>query len=106
MNDSWDERRRAKEEEYFNKKNAEALTRLKERKDAAKQRLSPITGEPMEELTIMGVVVDRCPTSKGIWLDAGELEEILNVATGVKSEDELKESNYFAQFLATLTGKN
>lgn len=74
--DGWDERRKAQEEEYFHKQNKAAMDRLKKREEG-KLRPSPITGEDMEQLTIMGVVVDRCPTTKGIWLDAGELEQIV-----------------------------
>ncbi|MBX7145404.1 MAG: zf-TFIIB domain-containing protein [Oligoflexia bacterium] len=77
--DSWDEMRRAKEEQYFQNQNKEALNRLKARGSGA--RKSPITGEPMEQLTLHGVVVDRCPSSGGIWLDKGELEEILKAST-------------------------
>ncbi len=102
MNDSWNERRKALENEYFEKKNQEALGRIKERVDSEKPRMSPITGEPMEQLTIMGVVIDRCPTSKGIWLDAGELEEILNVSAAQEKE---KGSNLLSEFFATITGK-
>ena len=77
--DSWDDRRRAAEESFFEKQNKEALARLKSRTDS-KPRLSPISGKPMEQLTIMGVVVDRCKESGGIWLDCGELEQILGNA--------------------------
>jgi len=79
MSDSWEQRRKAKEEEYFHKREIEALQRIRDR-ESNKPRLSPITGEPMEQLTIMGVVIDRCPTSQGIWLDAGELEQIIEAS--------------------------
>lgn len=85
MTNSWDDMRRAKEEEYFDKKNKEALARLAEKK-GDKPRLSPVTGQPMEQIVIHGVVVDRCPTSKGIWLDAGELEQLME-ASMAKSEE-------------------
>ena len=78
MADSWDERRRAAEEQYFSRQNAAAMERLKSRSD--KPRLSPITGEPMEQITVMGVVIDRCPASHGVWLDAGELDQILEAS--------------------------
>ena len=71
--------RQAKEGTYFEKKNREALERLA-KKQGLGPRLSPITGEPMEQVNMFGVVVDRCPTSKGIWLDAGELEHILELS--------------------------
>lgn len=73
---AWDEMRKAKEDSFFEKKNAEALARLKN-KQTEKPRLSPVTGEPMVQEVIHGVVVDRCSTSKGVWLDAGELEQLV-----------------------------
>jgi hypothetical protein len=75
VSNSWEDRKRAKEEEFFDKQNKEALNRIKS--EIRKPRLSPVSGEPMEEVVIDGVTVDRCKTSGGIWLDAGELEEIL-----------------------------
>lgn len=101
MTDSWDSRRKALEDDYFQKKNQEALSRISERQEE-KPRPSPITGEPMEQLTIMGVVVDRCPTSNGIWLDAGELEEIIHASEKQESETG---RNLLAEFFATITGK-
>jgi len=87
MSDSWEKMRRAKEDEYFEKENSQALKRLKSR-DSEKPRLSPITGEPMEQLTMMGVVIDRCPTSGGIWLDAGELEQIIKASSDLREDGE------------------
>jgi Zn-finger nucleic acid-binding protein len=85
MSDGWEKMKRAKEDEYFDRQNKEALNRLKT-KATDKPRLSPITGEPMEQLVLMGVVIDKCPTSGGIWLDAGELEEILRASREQSSE--------------------
>ena len=85
MNDSWDDRRRAKEEQYFDKMNQEALRRIQS--GERKARPSPISGEPMKEVVVDGVTVDRCPTSGGIWLDAGELEEILKRASARGGQD-------------------
>ena len=99
MSDTWDDMRRIKEEEFFEKQNREALTRLKSRSAEGQKRLSPVSGEPMEELTIMGVVVDRCPKSGGVWLDAGELEQILAAAAKPESK------NFAESFLARLRGK-
>lgn len=96
--DSWDEMKRAKEEEYFNRQNQQALARLKNRPSDIK-RLSPITGEPMEQVTINGVVVDRCQKSGGIWLDAGELEEILKSAKGSGEEQSGWMSSFFEAVL-------
>ena len=76
--------RRAKEESYFDKKNREALERLASKKE--NERPSPITGEPMVQEVLNGVVIDRCPTSGGVWLDAGELEELLEIASSEKED--------------------
>lgn len=75
-------RQRKHEDSYMEERNREALKRLAERKKAAeneKPRPSPITGEPMEPEVIHGVVVDRCPSSRGIWLDDGELEQLIDI---------------------------
>ena len=77
MTDAWKDMKNAKENSFFDKKNREALERLKQKKEVDAPRPSPITGEPMVQEVIHGVVIDRCPTSKGIWLDAGELEELI-----------------------------
>ena len=100
MTNSWDDMRRAKEESYFDKKNREALERMSSKK-TDKPRLSPVTGEAMEQIVINGVVVDRCPTSGGVWLDAGELEQLMNV----QKESATGESdNLLTQFLGGLMG--
>lgn len=80
MSNAWDDMRKAKEESYFDKKNREALERLSKKKEEAPAKLSPVTAKPMEQVVVHGVVVDRCPESGGIWLDAGELEQILEAA--------------------------
>lgn len=97
MNDSWDDRRRAAEESYFEKQNRLAIERLKSRAPEQQVRKSPITGEPMEQLTVMGVLVDRCPTSGGIWLDAGELEQIIEAAKQSESQE-----GWLSGFLSSL----
>ena len=80
MGNSWDDMRKAKEESYFDKKNREALERLAKKKEADKPRLSPITGKEMKQEVISGVVIDKCSDSGGIWLDAGELEQLIEAS--------------------------
>jgi hypothetical protein len=82
MTDAWEERRKALEDQYFEHQNKAAIDRLKKR-GGGKGRPSPITGEPMEQLTILGIVADRCKTSGGIWLDAGELEHLVKAAEDI-----------------------
>jgi len=84
MSDSWDERRRAQEEGYFENLNKQAMARLA-LKRTQPARLSPVTGKPMEQITIMGIVADRCVDSGGIWLDSGELDQILENARDSKA---------------------
>lgn len=86
---SWDEMRKAKEESYFDKRNREALERMTAFQKE-KPRLSPITGEPMNKEIVYGVVIDRCPTSGGVWLDHGELEQLLKVERGFKDGEQVE----------------
>jgi len=99
MTNSWDEMKKAKEDSYFEKKNNEALARLANKREG-KPRLSPITGEPMEQIVIHGVVVDRCPSSMGIWLDAGELEQLMGT-----DSHESSGQNFLTEFFKGLTGR-
>ena len=86
MSDSFNERRKAQEEEFFKKQNEAALKRLQER-EAEKPRVSPVSGEPMEQIQYMGVVIDKCPASGGIWLDEGELEQIIEAVQHKEGAD-------------------
>ncbi len=38
---------------------------------------SPLSHDPMLVLELSGVEIDYCPFTEGIWLDSGELEELL-----------------------------
>ena len=96
MTDSFEARRKAAEEAYFQQQEQLALARLKAKQEEGKPRLSPISGKPMEQITIQGIVVDRCVDSGGIFLDAGELEEI------VKASKAQETSNWFDSFLAKI----
>lgn len=80
MGNSWDDMGKAKEESYFDKKNKEALARLAKKKENEKPRLSPISGKEMEQVVMSGVIVDKCVDSGGIWLDAGELEQLIEAS--------------------------
>lgn len=101
MSDSWNDMRRVKEEMFFEEQNKRALAKLKERA-GKKPRLSPITGEEMEQISYQGVVIDRCKTSGGIWLDAGELEEIIkNASDSSKSTG----TEWFSGFMSFLGAK-
>ena len=76
----WKKMKDAKEEEFFRDRNKAALQRIAKRETEETPRNSPVTGEEMAKKTIMGVVVDVCPETGGIWFDGGELEQILHQA--------------------------
>lgn len=96
MSDSWDDRRKAQEESYFDKVNKQALERLAQKKQEA-PRMSPVSGKPMEQICAVGVVLDRCVETGGIWFDAGELEQ---VATNLTAHPEK-----LPEFLSLIKGK-
>lgn len=102
MSNSWDEMRKAKEDSYFAAKEKEALERL----STKTKRISPVSGEPMEQITLHGVNIDRCPSSGGVWLDAGELEHLLKIAhdEGVKDAGTQGQiQGFLASFLRTIS---
>ena len=76
MAKSLDSLKASKEESYFDRKTREALERFSRNQPQSKPRLSPVSGQPMIQEVIGGVVVNRCPVSGGIWLDVQELEQI------------------------------
>ena len=48
--------------------------------------ICPHCNTAMQEITKTGVVIDLCPTCKGVWLDRGELEKVLSRAREVERE--------------------
>ena len=100
MTNSWDEMKKAKEDSYFERRNQEALERLRQ-KNSDKPLMSPVTGKPMEKVALHGVVIDRCTESGGIWLDAGELEQIIASLKG-GSGKEGETHNWVTDFLKGL----
>lgn len=44
--------------------------------DREDTRPCPLDKASMVKEVVGGVVIDRCPTCKGVWLDGGELEQI------------------------------
>jgi predicted TIM-barrel enzyme len=40
------------------------------------RRLCPVDGAEMGKEVVLRLVLDRCPTCRGVWLDAGELERL------------------------------
>ena len=84
MANKWDERKKAQEEEYFVKKERELLAKMKakqevEAREAAKKASymkCPKCGDSLKERSFQKILIDQCTGCNGIWLDAGELEEV------------------------------
>ena len=84
MANKWDERKKAQEEEYFVKKERELLANMKakqeaEAKEAAKKASymkCPKCGDSLKERSFQKILIDQCTGCNGIWLDAGELDEV------------------------------
>lgn len=77
------------EEEYFARQNAEAIREMRAKLDAerAKARQSeplrcPRCSVALVEEAVENVKIDRCPQCNGVWLDAGELEQLQRVNKG------------------------
>jgi len=85
MTDGLDDRRRGLEEEYFNRKNREAIEKLRakikiaeEAKAAGMSTMScPRCGDSLKETNYEQILIDTCEKCGGIWLDSGELEKRL-----------------------------
>ena len=90
MANKWDERKKAQEDEYFVKKEQEQLAKLKakqeaETKEAAKKvahMRCPKCGEPLKARSFQKIEIDQCTGCNGIWLDAGEMEQVADKDEG------------------------
>jgi hypothetical protein len=83
-----------KEEEHFARLEFEKKKRLEEERQARmaaeeKQRLKelhymhcPKCGMQLVEIDYKGIKIDRCTGCTGVWLDAGELEQVANLEHG------------------------
>ena len=84
MANKWDERKKAQEDEYFVRKERELLAKLKAQQQAesktSAQKASymkcPKCGESLKERSFQKIMIDQCTGCHGIWLDAGEIEQV------------------------------
>lgn len=84
MADKWDERKKAQEDEYFVKKERELLAKLKAKQEAETKAAikntahmtCPKCGEPLKARSFQKIEIDQCTGCNGIWLDAGEMEQV------------------------------
>jgi Zn-finger nucleic acid-binding protein len=86
MTDSWKDMRMAKEEQYFEKRNAEKLATLRQKRRGGDARKSPVTSSPMKVEEVCGILVDVCTDCGGVWLDDGELEELAQLSVSHEAE--------------------
>ena len=85
MSNPLDERRRGLEEEYFHRKNQEAIEKLRAKMKLAAQAKEAGTssmkcprcdGGILKEIFIEEVPIDTCDKCAGVWLDSGEMEKL------------------------------
>ncbi|HUQ32602.1 MAG TPA: zf-TFIIB domain-containing protein [Pyrinomonadaceae bacterium] len=90
MSNPMEERGRALEEEYFRRKEREAIEKLRAKMSAEEQAKASAASAlrcPKCDGTLEGVIVESveinvCNTCGGAWLDAGELEQLSKRETG------------------------
>ena len=84
MSNPLDERRKGLEEEYFHRKNQEAIEKLRAKMKLAAQAKEAGTSSmkcprcdgTLKEIFIEEVPIDTCDKCAGVWLDSGELENL------------------------------
>ena len=84
MSNPLDERRQGLEEEYFHRKNQEAIEKLRTKMRLAAQAKEAGTSSmkcprcdgTLKEIFIEEVPVDTCDKCAGVWLDSGEMEKL------------------------------
>ncbi|MFY9553975.1 MAG: zf-TFIIB domain-containing protein [Blastocatellia bacterium] len=81
MSKIWNEREKALEEEYFRRKEQELIEKLRARRAEEEKAEASIIHCPrcegtLVELSFEDVQIDRCNKCNGVWLDAGELEQL------------------------------
>ena len=54
----------------------EALIEAKLRASRESRRRCPIDAAEMGKEVLLNLVIDRCPSCRGVWLDGGELEQM------------------------------
>jgi hypothetical protein len=78
-----DEKPSRNEDEYFARQNADLIKEMRAKLDADRKKSErqlqlkcPRDGSELVETESEHVKIDSCPKCKGVWLDAGELEQL------------------------------
>jgi hypothetical protein len=85
-----DDRRKGLEEEYFHRKNQEAIEKLRAKMKVAEEAKAAGTSSMqcprcdgnLKESKFEEVLIDTCDKCGGVWLDSGELEQLTKKDTG------------------------
>ncbi len=84
MSNGMDDRRKGLEEEYFHRKNKEAIEKLRAKMKVAEEAKAagassmncPRCDGSLKESKFEEVMIDTCDKCGGVWLDLGELEQL------------------------------
>ena len=90
MSDAFDKRRKGLEEEYFHRKNKEAVEKLREKMKVSEEAKAAGTSSmkcprcdgTLTESKLEEVSIDTCEKCGGVWLDSGELEQLTKRDSG------------------------
>jgi uncharacterized protein with PIN domain len=90
MSNGMEDRRKGLEEEYFHRKNQEAIEKLREKMKVAEEAKAagissmqcPRCDGRLQESLFEEVTIDTCEKCGGVWLDSGELEQVTRKETG------------------------
>lgn len=85
-----DDRRKGLEEEYFHRKNQEAIEKLRAKMKVAAEAKAAGTSSmrcprcdgSLNESNFEEVSIDTCDKCGGVWLDSGELEQLTRKESG------------------------
>lgn len=90
MANGMDDRRKGLEEEYFHRKNQEAIEKLRAKMKVSEEAKAagtstmqcPRCDGNLAESKFEEVLIDTCENCGGVWLDSGELEQLTRKETG------------------------
>jgi len=90
MANGMDDRRKGLEEEYFHRKNQEAIEKLRAKMKIAEEAKAaglssmkcPRCDGRLTESKFEEVLIDTCDKCGGVWLDSGELEQLTKKESG------------------------
>lgn len=90
MSNPLDDRRRALEEDYFRRKDQEAIEKLREKMRVAEEAKAaglssmkcPRCDGSLHESKFEEVSIDTCDKCGGVWLDSGELAQLTQKEKG------------------------